>query len=219
MMKTVMITGANGTFGRVLTSSFSKTNSWNVIATARTIPNDEARKNVAWHTLDVRNPSQANTVFDHGFKEYGKIDVLINNASSFGSKGSIADLTIDSIRNDFDVTLIAPIILSKLFVEKAKIVGEGKVVFISSTSALPNEPDHGDYTIYASSKAGLSRFSEALNDDIGRYGLSSTVVHPCNMRDYPEGDARLIEENAVTMDSIAKDIVEIALSVSILYRS
>ena len=209
-MRTVMITGANGVFGRVLTSSFLKTNKWNVIATARNIPSDEQRKNISWHTLDIRDVNQAKSIFEQGFSGNKNIDVLVNNASAFGNGGSIVDLPIDSIKSDFDVTLLAPIILSKLYVENAKIFGAGKIIFMSSTSALPHEPDHGDYTIYASAKAGITRFSEALNDDIGRYGMSSTVIHPCNMRDYPEDDHRLIEENAVTMESIANDIVAVA---------
>ncbi len=124
----VMITGAARDLGKEIVRTFSKAG-YLIFATARVIPRKQ-QTGVLWHELDVSDAEQCKNAISAGFAAYGQIDVLINNASSYIG-GNIVDMSTDDIERELAVTLRAPILMSKLYVEKAQSHKSGKVIFIS----------------------------------------------------------------------------------------
>lgn len=199
-LKTVFITGASKGLGKVLCERFS-TSGYNVFATAREIPdNFEESKNVSWAKLDITNYTECERVINLCIKKYGSIDILINNASSCEGGVTIADLSVEQIEKEINTSYKGAVFLSQLFVNENRNKNKGKIFFISSSSALKGESGNAYYSLYAGNKAALVRFSECLNEDVSQFGMQSSVIIPCNMRDR---DRNLIEENAISYNDMA----------------
>lgn len=100
---------------------------------------------------------------DSGSIDFSKIDVLINHAS-IGVGGSLIDLDIDDIKNNYNVNFFSTLELSKKFL-KARInkKEESKLIIMSSiASTIPIE----FLGSYCSTKASLSMFYRCLKKEI-----------------------------------------------------
>lgn len=205
----VMITGAAGGLGTELIRAFSE-DEYQVFATSRTVP-EKSEGRVVWHQLDVTNDVQCREAMVAGFDQFGRIDVLINNASGYTGGKTIAEMSEADIDTELAVTLRAPIYLSKLYVELARAQQSGKIIFISSIAGLPGEPDCKHHSVYSAAKAGLIRFAECLHEDIQSFGMQAHVVVPCSMRS-GLNDSELVAQKAITYDAAARFIVNTAKS-------
>ena len=90
MKKTVLITGASSGFGRATVKLFHQ-KGWNVIATMRS-PEKEtelsAMSGVLVTRLDVTDKPSIREAVQAGLRQFGQIDVLVNNAG-FGTLGAL----------------------------------------------------------------------------------------------------------------------------------
>ncbi len=102
-------------------------------------------------------------------EKFGDVNILINNAGvQFNYVFREEKNTLDKIKTEFDINLIGPILLIKLFLPKLLERQEAAIVNVSSGLAfVPKE--HAP--VYCASKAGLHIFSKAL-----RYQLESTNI-------------------------------------------
>ena len=89
---------------------------------------------------------------DVAIKEFGKIDVLVNNAGIVIDK-DFEDRTIDDWKQTLDINLIAPFVLTKLIGKEMLKQKSGAIINISSTNGLNTYyPTSVDYD---ASKSGL----------------------------------------------------------------
>jgi len=83
MNKTILITGSSTGIGRATAKKF-QAEGWNVIATMRT-PEKESElnqlENVLVTKLDVQDTTSIDAAMAEGIEKFGKIDVVLNNAS------------------------------------------------------------------------------------------------------------------------------------------
>jgi NAD(P)-dependent dehydrogenase (short-subunit alcohol dehydrogenase family) len=203
----VMITGAAGGLGSELVRAFSE-EGYRVLATARTIP-EKSEARVAWHQLDVTEYIQCKEAVAVAFDKFGRIDVLISNASGYTGGKTIAEMSEADIDTELAVTLRASIYLSKLYVELARAQRSGKIIFISSIAGLPGEPECKLHSVYSAAKAGLIRFAECLHEDIQSFGMQAHVVVPCSMRAELDKSA-LVAQKAIAYDAAARFVANIA---------
>jgi len=91
------------------------------------------------------------------------IDVLINNAA-IGIGGSILDIDMNLVRENYEVNVFSSFELLKLFYENLKRKKrKGKVIIISSIAGIIPLPFLG---IYSSTKAAISLLAETLNKEL-----------------------------------------------------
>ncbi|NEO88283.1 MAG: SDR family NAD(P)-dependent oxidoreductase [Spirulina sp. SIO3F2] len=88
MRKTILITGASSGIGKV-TAQYFQSQDWNVVATMRS-PDQETDltllENVFVTRLDVQDSASITQAIAAGIDQFGRIDVLLNNAG-YGSYG------------------------------------------------------------------------------------------------------------------------------------
>jgi len=104
---------------------------------------------VRYRRLDVTDTQDWTSVVTDVVAQYGRIDVLINNAGIY-RRAPLADWTADQIRTMLDVNLVGPI-LGMQTVSRFMPTG-GVIVNVASTAALRG---FGAALPYASSKWGL----------------------------------------------------------------
>jgi 3-oxoacyl-[acyl-carrier protein] reductase len=113
-------------------------------------------------------------MIDRAIDEFGRIDILINNA------GTTRDNLIMRI-SDADWDLVLSINLkgafncSKAAVRSMMKQRSGRIVNISSVSGLAGQAGQ---TNYSSSKAGLIGFTKALAKEVGSRGITVNAVAP-----------------------------------------
>ncbi len=108
--------------------------------------------------VDVRSPEGVRRLMEAVSHEFGRIDVLVNNAASM-RVGPASALTEEDWDEVIDTNLKGPFFTSVLAAEAMRAGGGGSVVNISSCITGPMLPDQSVYTI---SKAGLEALTRVL---------------------------------------------------------
>lgn len=109
-------------------------------------------------------------------KEWGRLDILINNAGFLGKFKSIADADISEWWRNYEVNLRGVFWASKACLPLMLKGGEKTIVNVSSAGAHGvSEGNSG----YSGSKFALLRFTEFLNGEYWKQGLLAYTVHPC----------------------------------------
>jgi short-subunit dehydrogenase len=107
-------------------------------------------------------------------REFGRIDVLINNAG-IESEGRFLDLSWDRIEQTIAVNLSAPVHLTQLVLPQMLARSQGHVVHLASIAARVGVPYDA---VYSGTKAALARWSEALRRELAGTGIHLSTVFP-----------------------------------------
>ena len=180
-MAVVLITGCSSGFGKVSALAFAR-NGDHVYAGARNpadcadIAVSAGQEGLALDVLqmDVTDPEAINSAVEQVIGGSGRIDVLINNAgvARLGVLEDLPDVDIDYL---LKVNFIAPVRLSKAVLPFMRAQNYGRIIMVSSLSALVGLPGE---TIYSASKAALEAMAEGLRYEVDRFNISVSVVEP-----------------------------------------
>ena len=88
--------------------------------------------------------------------------------------GPVADQPVEQLREQVDVNLVAPAVLSRLTLPAVRRA-RGTVVFVNSSAGLVASPT---WSAYAASKFGLRGFADALRGEEIEHGVRVTTVFP-----------------------------------------
>jgi NAD(P)-dependent dehydrogenase (short-subunit alcohol dehydrogenase family) len=111
---------------------------------------------VVHHTLDVTSPESVARLKDAVIAEFGRVDVLVNNAALDLDDGeSVFDVGLDTFRTTFETNVYGPVTLCQAFVPGMIERGYGRVVNVSSRSGQLSSMG-GDTPAYRMSKAALN---------------------------------------------------------------
>lgn len=114
-------------------------------------------------------------------REYGRVDVLVNNAGISPKNGDrkfyLEEIESDSWRRVLSVNLDSMYFMCRAFVPFMKRIGHGgRIVNISSQAGRGRSDLTSSH--YATSKAGVIGLTRSLAGELGRYGITVTAVAP-----------------------------------------
>ena len=183
--KNVLVTGGSRGIGRACARLFGGAGA-NVIITYRSARNEaeetlrllgDTGKHTAYQ-LDIAQPQQIELVFGEILQQYGRIDVLVNNAGIF-TEHKILEIDYAPWQEAWQQTLATNLIgVSNLCFFAARHMreaGGGKIVNVSSRGAFRGEPDH---PAYGASKAGLNAMSQSLAIALAPHNITVGVIAP-----------------------------------------
>jgi short-subunit dehydrogenase len=124
--------------------------------------------------LDLRDRMQRHHLLHEVRKEFGKVDILINNAG-IECTSAYHDLTEESIYAMNSVNLEAPMILSRLVLPEMLERKQGHIVNVSS---LAGKSGPAFQEPYAAAKAALVAFTFSLRATYRKSGVSASVIVP-----------------------------------------
>ena len=177
-----LITGAASGLGHALAEEVLNRGE-NVVLTSRRLePMTElAAKypaNALVLALDVTNAEQRAEVVSRAERQFGGIDVLVNNAG-IDFVGAIEEQDESDYRAVFEVNFFAPVALTRLILPGMRERGRGTIVNISSMDGLASLPANA---LYSASKFALEGLTEALWQEIEPLGLRAVVFQPGSFR-------------------------------------
>ncbi|GAG77581.1 unnamed protein product, partial [marine sediment metagenome] len=161
MSKTVLITGASTGIGRE-TAKYFQEKGWNVAATMRSPEKEEELTklhNVICPKLDVTDEKSIVLAFEKTFKEFGNIDVIVNNAG-YSLTGVFEAATTAQLQHQYDVNVFGVMNVVRAILPYFRERKSGSIVNVSSVGGKMTLPL---YSMYQSTKWTVSGFSEALH--------------------------------------------------------
>jgi NAD(P)-dependent dehydrogenase (short-subunit alcohol dehydrogenase family) len=144
------------------------------------------------------------------------IDILVNNAGFFEPK-SFTEITDDDWQTMLDTNVMSGVRLSRYYLPRMLAANWGRIVFISSESALhiPTEMIH-----YGVSKTALLAVSRGLAELTAGTGVTVNAVLPGPTRSEGVADffAEMAKEQGVSQDQMERDFIAQHRPTSLLRR-
>jgi len=144
--------------------------------------------------MDVRDLPQVRAAVDTVVGEFGRLDVLVNNAG-LGPANPAEDVVEDDFDLTFDVNVKGAFFASQAAARHMIRQGSGTIVSISSQAgfvALPTE------AVYCMSKAAVAHMTRCLAVEWGHHGVTVNAVAPTFIR--TEGTAADLADPAFEAD-------------------
>ncbi len=169
-MKTVIVTGASRGIGRAVAIKF-KQNNYNVLGTYL---NSQAEAvflkenyGIDMLPLNVADSDSVKNLFDYATKNYGGIDVVINNAGISKKQKFILDVTEKEFDEIMSINVKGAFNVLKNAVDKMLYSG-GKIINVSSIYTLNGGSCEA---VYTASKYALNGLSKAVSQEVANSNL------------------------------------------------
>jgi NAD(P)-dependent dehydrogenase (short-subunit alcohol dehydrogenase family) len=181
--KKAVITGGDSGIGRAVALAFAREGADVVISyleeeepdaqeTARVV--EEAGREAVRVPGDVRDETHCQSLVQKAVEEFGRIDVLINNAAyQMVQPGGIADITTEQFDRVLKTNLYAMFWLSKAGIPHMR--PGASIINTTSIEAYQPEPGLLDY---ASTKGAIVTFTKGLAQDLIAQGIRVNAVAP-----------------------------------------
>lgn len=180
-LKVALITGASTGIGLATARQLLEDNYF-VILTARSeslprLATVDFLKKFSQHwvrPLDVRDVNERRNLVGEIEREFGRLDVLVNNAAVIYR--SPVELAYDfESREQMLVNFHAPLELIKAVLPLMRMGGTGHIVNVSSAAGFLSVPTMG---LYAASKHALEAASESLYHELKPWNIHVSLVEP-----------------------------------------
>ena len=176
--KVWFITGASRGFGRIWAEAALKRRD-KVIATARNIAHLDGLRTtfgdaVLPLTLDVTDRDAAAAAVDHGYKHFGRLDVVLCNAG-YGYMGALEELEPEAAKASFDTNVFGVLWVIQAAMPILRAQASGHILTVSSIGGVIGFPTGGTYT---ATKFAVEAMSEALAGEAASFGVKVTIIEP-----------------------------------------
>ena len=179
--KVALITGGDSGIGRAVAIAFAREGADIVLAylsedddaesTAELVR--QAGRRVVAMPGDICYENHCNELVDTAVSEFGRLDILVNNAAFQRTHKSIEEIPVEEWETTLRTNVTAPFILAKAAVKHLK---RGAAI-INTTSIQSRDPS-GGLLAYATSKGAISNFTAGLAQALAEKGIRVNAVAP-----------------------------------------
>src|ERR1700688_2221870 len=181
--KIALITGSSSGFGLLTSIELAKAG-FRVVATMRDLGRRERLEQAAAaagvapqldiRALDVTDFDQLSGFVDGVVRDYGRIDVLVNNAG-FAVAGFAEDIKLEELRHQFETNFFGAVAMTKAVLPTMREQRSGHIIMVSSIGGLM-----GSVTVssYSASKHALEGWSESLRLEVNALGSKGVLIEP-----------------------------------------
>jgi NAD(P)-dependent dehydrogenase (short-subunit alcohol dehydrogenase family) len=200
-----MITGASRGFGAEIGKAVLAAGD-KLIATARKVSAlDYLAKNpdVFAVALEVTDELQAKKAVDAGLKQFGRIDVLVNNAG-YGLLGAIEETSAQEVESIYRTNVFGLLNVTRAVLPSMRKQKSGHIINISSIGGYSSYPGWG---VYSSTKFAVEGITESMHDELAPLGIHATVVEPGFFRtDFLDSSSLIRAANVISdyVDTVGK---------------
>ncbi len=181
--RVALITGCSSGIG-LLTAVELASGGYRVVATMRNLAKraqlDQAiaganvAANVDVRQLDVTAFDSISEVVGSIVRDYGRLDVLVNNAG-FPFAGFAEDVHLNELREQFETNFFGHVAVTKAVLPTMRAQRSGHIIMVSSVSGRTGQPS---LSSYASSKFALEGWTESLRMEMYSLGIQVVLIEP-----------------------------------------
>ena len=223
MQKVVLVTGAGSGIGRAVALAFGAENYAVVVAGRRAEALAETASLAPGKTLlavptNVADPAAVAALFARISQEFGRLDVLFNNAGTGAPPLPLEDLSFAQWQAVVDVNLTGPFLCTQQAIKlmKAQDPRGGRIINNGSISAHAPRPNSAPYTATKHAITGLTK-STALDGrafDIAcgqiDIGNAETPMTARMKNGVPQPNGTMVPEPVMNVDAVAKAVLYMA---------
>ncbi|WP_288430824.1 SDR family oxidoreductase [uncultured Agrobacterium sp.] len=179
--KVALITGADSGIGRAVAIAFAREGADLVISYLN--EEEDARDTVKWVEEagrrvvaipgDIKSEEHCNSLVQRTVDEFGKIDILVNNAAFQRTYADIGDIEAAEWDETFRTNIYAPFFLSKAAVPHLKPGSS-----IINTASIQSKQPSPHLLAYASTKGAILNFTAGLAGMVAEKGIRVNAVAP-----------------------------------------
>jgi NAD(P)-dependent dehydrogenase (short-subunit alcohol dehydrogenase family) len=180
--KAAIITGGDSGIGRAVALAFAREGADVLISyleaeesdaqeTVRAV--EESGKKAVPVAGDIRDEAHCQKIVEYAVEEFGKIDILVNNAAYQMSRGSIQDISSEELDRTFRTNVFAMFYLCKAALPHMQ--PGATIINTSSIEAFQPKPPLLDYS---ATKGAIVTFSKGLAQEVTPQGIRVNVVAP-----------------------------------------
>ncbi|WP_413357178.1 3-oxoacyl-ACP reductase family protein [Robertmurraya sp. 2P01SA] len=170
--KVVFVTGSSSGIGKSIVLGFSELGASvivhgnrNIIEAEKLVEQINEKGNKALLvTGDVTDAQQINEMVAKIDQEFGRVDVLVNNAGSMVQRSKIEDMDEELWDRIFNVNVKSAFLVTKAVLPLMKKQAKGKIINVTSIAA--RNGGGGGAVAYASAKGALSTFTRGLAKEL-----------------------------------------------------
>ena len=205
-MKTVLVTGGSRGIGKAIVYAFANAG-YNVLLnynrseqSAKDIVNDlkDCTGIVEMFKADVTNREEVDAMVEYAVKEFGGIDVVVNNAG-ISQVGLFTDITEEEWKRVIDVNLTGVFNVTQAALKQGMLSKkDGAIINISSIWGITG----GSCEVaYSASKAGVIGFTKGLAKELAPSNITVNTIAPGAIatdmiyKEYNENDIQIIEKD------------------------
>lgn len=217
--KTVVITGAGQGLGRAYAVEYARLGAKIVVAELseeRAQATEQAIKEIGGESLavvtDVANEESVRAAFDATVERFGRIDGLVNNAGVYDGLKPVPSADLDAQRWErvMRVNVWGTFVCAREAYARMKVNGAGRIVNVSSSTALMGTPMMSDYV---ASKGAVIALTKSLAREYGPDGITVNTVAPggtwteASEHLFGNGDDTVLDPEKVRAASIAQQAI------------
>ncbi|UWD50209.1 SDR family oxidoreductase [Clostridioides difficile] len=219
--KTVLVTGGSRGIGKALSKTFAK-DGYNVLINFNKSENEakelytvleEKGFSVKLFKADISNREEVENMIDYCIKEFGGLDVLINNAGISQDK-LFTDITDEDWDNMMNINLKGSFYCSQIALKYMISEKKGNIINISSIWGISGASCEVHYSI---SKAGIIGMTKALAKEVAPSNIrvnsiAPGVINTDMLSEYNEDEIDvLVEETPLMRLGTPEDIANCAI--------
>ena len=177
----VVVTGGDSGIGRAVALAFAREGADVIVsylnehadarATASLV--EEAGRRAVLIDGDIGREAQCEALISRTIEEFGRLDVLINNAAFQRTHSALEDFTADEVEETFRTNIQSMFHLSKA---AARHMAPGSAI-VNTTSIQADAPSP-ELLAYAATKGAISTFTAALAELLAGQGIRVNAVAP-----------------------------------------
>ena len=161
---------------------------------------------------DTTQPDQVANLFDVTMSEFGRVDILVNNAAVVGGllQGPLEEATEELLTDDLDTKVVGYFRTAQAAAPLMKGQGWGRIINIGGMS--------GRYSgvISGVRNAAVAHLTKTLSGQLGPYGITVNTIHPGTVR--TERTDEMYEEEAAATGISKEEIASRAAKVQSIGR-
>lgn len=182
--RTVLVTGGKRGIGAGIVEAFLN-QGCQVIAVDKDFPpgwsRDHKNENLFTYRVDISRPEEIESLAT-AMQEFGKLDVLINNAG-IGITKPLTELDVAEWDMVINTNLRGTFLMVKWHLPLLKLGENPCVINLASTRAFMSEPNT---EAYSASKGGIVALTHSLAASLGKDGIRVNCVSPGWIETNPE---------------------------------
>lgn len=180
-----MLTGANGGIGQHLLAALVedgyRVGALDIEGDAIQRLRDRSPDQVRYYECDVSDPDDVDSAVSAVIDEWGRIDVLVNNAAA-ATFARFEDRPIADVRHEFEVNVFGYLRMIRAVLPHMRARGDG---IIHNMGSATGDVGHPGLAGYAATKGAIEALTQSLQLELRDTGISCTLMVP------PTTDTRL----------------------------